>query len=66
MRGALSRGSASRSRRRVRRTHVQYSWFGMVVIFTLGVTLGLIRRTTSTSVAMLVHAAYDMVAVFTT
>jgi len=39
---------------------------GLPQRFTLGVTLGLIRRTTSTSVAMLVHAAYDMVAVFTT
>ena len=44
--------------------HVQYSWFGVLVIFGLGLILGAIRLRTSTTVAILVHALYDMVAVF--
>jgi len=44
--------------------HIQYSWFGMSLVFLLGVTLGLIRRHTNTSVAMIVHGLYDMLAVF--
>jgi hypothetical protein len=43
--------------------HVQYSWFGMCVIFLLGLTLGTIRMKTSTSVAMAVHTIYDVLAV---
>lgn len=43
--------------------HVQYSWFGVLVIFLLGALLGTIRRRTSTTVAVLVHALYDMLAV---
>ena len=43
--------------------HVQYSWFGITVIFLLGILLGLLRKRTNTSVAMAVHALYDMVAV---
>jgi membrane protease YdiL (CAAX protease family) len=43
--------------------HVQYSWFGVGVIAMLGFTLGWIRRRTNTTVAILVHAAYDAIAV---
>ena len=43
--------------------HVQYSWFGVLVIFMLGILLGTIRRRTSTTVAVLVHALYDTLAV---
>jgi membrane protease YdiL (CAAX protease family) len=46
--------------------HVQYSWYGMVVIFVLGMVLGVIRRRTSTTAAMAVHVLYDIVAVLTT
>jgi hypothetical protein len=46
--------------------HVQYSWYGMVVIFLLGMVLGTIRRRTSTTAAMAVHVLYDIVAVLTT
>ena len=45
--------------------HVQYSWFGMAVVFMLGVVLGVIRNRTSTTVAILVHTLYDILAVFT-
>ena len=44
--------------------HVQYSWFGMIVILLLGLLLGWIRARTSTSVAMGVHVLYDVAAVF--
>ncbi len=44
--------------------HVQYSWFGMLVIFLLGLLLGLVRRYTSTTVAILIHILYDVLAVF--
>jgi len=43
--------------------HVQYSWYGMLVIFLLGMLLGVIRKRSNTTTAMLVHAAYDMLAV---
>jgi hypothetical protein len=43
--------------------HVQYSWFGVLVILVLGVLLGVIRRWAGTTVAMTVHAVYDMLAV---
>lgn len=46
--------------------HVQYTWFGMLMIFVFGLTLGAIRRWSNTSVAMAVHALYDIVAIFTT
>jgi len=46
--------------------HVQYSWFGMVVIFALGLVLGIIRQRTSTTVAMAVHVLFDVLAVVTT
>lgn len=45
--------------------HVQYSWFGMLVILVLGLILGWVRKTTNTTTAILAHAAYDMLAVIT-
>lgn len=45
--------------------HVQYSWFGMATILVLGMVLCLIRERTSTTVAILVHTFYDVLAVFT-
>jgi len=45
--------------------HVQYSWLGMAVILALGLTLGAVRRRTNTTVAILIHALYDLVAVLT-
>jgi membrane protease YdiL (CAAX protease family) len=41
--------------------HVQYTWFGILVVFALGLVFGLIRRRTTTTVAIAVHAAYDVV-----
>jgi len=35
--------------------HVQYSWFGMVLVFALGLTLGLIRKHASTTAAIAVE-----------
>lgn len=46
--------------------HVQYSWFGMGVIFAFGVLLGLIRKHTNTGVAIVIHTIYDIVAIFST
>jgi len=43
--------------------HVQYSWYGVLIIFLIGALLGLLRQRTSTSVAIAVHAIYDTVAV---
>ena len=45
--------------------HVQYSWFGVLIILVLGVVLGMIRQRTSTTAAILVHSIYDIFAVFT-
>jgi membrane protease YdiL (CAAX protease family) len=45
--------------------HVQYSWFGMLVILLFGVALGLLRRATSTTVVMAVHTLYDVLALMT-
>lgn len=45
--------------------HVHYSWIGMATIFLLGLVLGLIRQRTSTTVAILVHTLYDILAVLT-
>lgn len=42
--------------------HLQYSWFGIGVIFLLGLVLGTIRLKTNTTVAMAVHAIYDIAA----
>ena len=46
--------------------HIQYSWYGMAVIFVLGLVLGVIRKRASTTAAMAVHVLYDIVAVLTT
>jgi hypothetical protein len=43
--------------------HVQYSWFGIAIIALLGLLLGWIRRSTSTSAAIVVHTLYDVAAV---
>ncbi len=45
--------------------HVHYSWIGMATILLLGVVLGVIRDRTSTTVAILVHTIYDILAVVT-
>lgn len=45
--------------------HVQYTWFGLLVIFLLGALLGIVRARTSTSVVMLAHTVFDVIAVFT-
>jgi membrane protease YdiL (CAAX protease family) len=42
--------------------HVQYSWFGMLTVAFLGVTLGLIRRRANTTTCIIVHLLYDVVA----
>ena len=46
--------------------HVHYSWLGMATILLLGVVLGVIRERTSTTIAILVHTIYDILAVMTT
>jgi hypothetical protein len=46
--------------------HVQYTWFGMLTVALIGILLGVIRQRTNTTVAIVVHAAYDvLVAVLT-
>jgi hypothetical protein len=42
--------------------HVQYTWFGMLTIFLLGIALGLVRARANTTTAIVVHALYDMIA----
>jgi len=42
--------------------HVQYTWFGMLTIAMLGITLGLVRNRANTTTAILVHVIYDIVA----
>src|SRR5262249_22074862 len=42
--------------------HVQYSAFGMLTIALFGAILGVVRRTRGTTTAILVHAAYDVLA----
>jgi membrane protease YdiL (CAAX protease family) len=42
--------------------HLQYSWFGIGVIFLLSLVLGIIRIRTNTTLAMAVHVGYDIVA----
>ncbi len=42
--------------------HVQYTWFGMLTILALGITLGLIRRASNTTTVIVVHMLYDIVA----
>jgi hypothetical protein len=46
--------------------HVHYSWFGVATIFLLGMLLGWIRLRANTTVAVLVHAIYDMAVVLMT
>jgi hypothetical protein len=45
--------------------HVQYSWFGMLSLLVFGLLLGLLRQRSSTTVAIVVHALYDVLAVAT-
>ena len=42
--------------------HVQYTWFGMLTILLLGISLGIVRSRANTTTAIVVHALYDMVA----
>lgn len=42
--------------------HVQYTWFGMLTIALLGVTLGIVRQRTNTTTAIVVHVLYDIIA----
>jgi hypothetical protein len=42
--------------------HVQYSWFGMLGIVGFGLILGALRRHSNTTVAIAVHALYDILA----
>ncbi len=42
--------------------HVQYTWFGMLTIALLGLTLGLVRLRANTTTAIVVHALYDIYA----
>ena len=46
--------------------HVQYSWYGMGLIFALGMVLGVIRKRSNTTTAMIVHAIYDLLALLAT
>jgi len=43
--------------------HVQYTWFGMLTIAMLGVLLGVVRKRTNTTTAIIVHGLYDIFAV---
>jgi hypothetical protein len=45
--------------------HVQYSWYAMLTLLLFGVLLGLVRRHSSTTVVIAVHALYDVLAVAT-
>src|SRR5262245_27507966 len=45
--------------------HVHYSGIGMSAILLLGVMLGVLRKRTSTTVAILAHSLYDFLAVIT-
>lgn len=40
--------------------HVQYNWFGMVVVLALGAVLGLIRKRLNTTAAIGAHLLYDL------
>ena len=42
--------------------HVQYTWFGMLTILLLGISLGVIRARANTTTAIVVHVLYDIVA----
>jgi membrane protease YdiL (CAAX protease family) len=41
----------------------QYHWDALLAVFLIGLALGLIRQRTNTSVAALVHAGYDFLAI---
>ncbi len=43
--------------------HVQYTWFGMLTIAMLGILLGIVRKRTNTTTAIIVHGLYDIFAV---
>jgi len=45
--------------------HVQYSWFGMASVGLLGMLLGVIRKRSSTTAAIVVHVLYDIFAALT-
>jgi membrane protease YdiL (CAAX protease family) len=40
--------------------HIQYSWYGMICIFALGVLLGAIRQRTNTTVVVVIHTLFDI------
>ena len=42
--------------------HVQYSWYGMLSILVFGLLLGVIRKRSSTTAAILVHTLYNLFA----
>lgn len=42
--------------------HVQYTWFGILTVGLLGVALGILRARTNTTVAIVVHSLYDVLA----
>lgn len=42
--------------------HVQYTWFGILTVGLLGMTLGIIRQRSNTTTAMIVHGLYDIIA----
>jgi len=46
--------------------HVQYSWFGMATVFLFGLMLGAVRKRTNTTVVIVIHMLYDVLALFTT
>jgi len=39
--------------------HVQYTWFGMLTIVLLGLTLGVVKNRANTTTAIVVHVLYD-------
>lgn len=39
----------------------QYNWDGLIVVFVLGLALGLIRRHSSTNVSAIAHGTYDFI-----
>jgi hypothetical protein len=43
--------------------HVQYSWYGMLSILVFGLLLGVIRKRSGTTAAILVHSLYNLLAV---
>jgi hypothetical protein len=45
--------------------HVQYSWYGILSLLAFGLLLGLLRQRSNTTVAIVVHALYDVLAVAT-